>query len=67
MSQGLTPLDQTSWDEVEKIVEEEFFTTDDVYQLLQKRKDGTVKQGIENFYIVLQRIRSSEVRSEEMT
>ena len=33
-------------------MEEEFFTTDDVYQLLQKRKDGTVKQGIENFYIV---------------
>ena len=52
MSQELTTSEQASWDEVAKIVEEEYFTTDDVFQQLVKRKDGTVKQGIENYHTV---------------
>lgn len=52
MSQELTTSEQASWDEVAKIVEDEYFTTDDVFQQLVKRKDGTVKQGIENYHTV---------------
>lgn len=50
-------------------MEEEYFTTDDVFQQLIKRKDGTVKQGIENYYIVFTKdpILHGAIRRNEMT
>ena len=52
-----------------EILDREMTTVDDVYEQLLKRKDGAVKQSIENYYIVLTKdpMLKGKIRRNEMT